>query len=1068
MKNSFSQSQQNQSNVEKTLSPSFGRRDFLRTTGLTATMLMSSRINVMAGPFSVTDFDKIIPANKKLSYEWINSLYARGQRLTATGADLKYIGMPINGICTGQVYLGGDGTLWRWNLDGSRDLKKETTKGPRYLDPDVSRSPMNQGFALQVAGREFTLDSKGFGKVVFTSQYPMATVDYADVSCPVDVQLQAYTPFIPLNRDDSSYPVIIMRYTIKNTSSSDQDVSIAGWIENISNKKSGKGAKGEKLCYYRELDDISTVECFARFGDSLASGFAETEIFADFEGGTYGAWTVEGEAFGQRPSKGADKEGVQKLSGMRGKGLANSWTGSDQLKGKLISPTFIVEKPYINFLIGGGAGKKLTATLWIDGQKVRSATGKKSDAMNWVSWSVKDLKGKRAQFEILDSSSMGWGHIEVDQIEFSTHVPTTKLASKLTQEADYGSIALGLIGADRPEIVDIARDQSNGTAVFQPKKDDLKDGVSHSRDFNEPGFASMGQRVNLAPGESKTIRFALSWRFPTTLHAPKFGKPNTKDKNHYATLWPTAADTADSVAAREEELHGTTQQWVNTWYDSTLPYWILERAFVPINCVQTQMGQRFVYQDGSEHYNFEEGVKCCPGNCTHVWHYAQGLARIFPQIERECRDKIEFGLGFDSKTGVMQHRYTAEKYGDAIDGNCGTILRVLRESQMTSDYSFLESIWGRVKIAMDHVIQKWDADEDGLLEGSQHNTLDEPWYGQVHWLINLYHAALKASAVMARQMNDVVVAQRYEAIVAKGAPAMVEMLWNEEFGYFVHIPGASNDQKHGSTKGCHIDQVLGDSWLHNLGIEPILPKDKIRQSLEALWKYNFTPDVGAFRKAMTNGRWYATAGDAGLVMCTFPHGKIEPKSGKKSYAGYLNECMTGFEWQVAAHMIWVGMTEEGLAIGKAIYDRYLPKDRNPYNEIECSDHYSRAMASYGVFTAICGFQYDGPQGKLAFGPRLTRKDFRAGFTAAEGWGSFSQKVTGGQQSASIDLRYGELALNEFALDQVVGTHATKVKAQIDDQLIETRFQTESGQYIVSFAETLRLKEGQTLLVDYLA
>ncbi|MGB7323557.1 MAG: hypothetical protein WBD31_01710 [Rubripirellula sp.] len=41
------------------------------------------------------------------------------------------------------------------------------------------------------------------------------------------------------------------------------------------------------------------------------------------------------------------------------------------------------------------------------------------------------------------------------------------------------------------------------------------------------------------------------------------------------------------------------------------------------------------------------------------------------------------------------------------------------------------------------------------------------------------------------------------------------------------------------------------------------------------------------------------AGDAGLLMCSFPFGKVEPKSGHKGYAGYLNECMTGFEWQVA-------------------------------------------------------------------------------------------------------------------------------------------------------------------------
>ena len=245
---------------------SIPRRGFIKATGLTAAMLMADRASVMAGPFAAEDFEQIIPSDKKLSKEWIASLYARGKPLTATGEDLKYIGMPINGICTGQVYLGGDGRLWYWNLDGTRD-SKHTGKGPRFTDPDTIHSPMDQGFALQVDSggekRVFTLDSKGFKDVVFTNRYPMARVTYADAACPVDVELEAYTPFIPLNRDDSSYPVIVMRYTIKNTTDRVQETAIAGWVENFSNFRSGKGKNGVRLSRYSQRDGLSAVECWA-------------------------------------------------------------------------------------------------------------------------------------------------------------------------------------------------------------------------------------------------------------------------------------------------------------------------------------------------------------------------------------------------------------------------------------------------------------------------------------------------------------------------------------------------------------------------------------------------------------------------------------------------------------------------------------------------------------------------------------------------------------------------------------------------------------------------------------
>ncbi|MDP4883977.1 MAG: non-lysosomal glucosylceramidase [Opitutales bacterium] len=1036
-----------------------GRRDFLRAGGLTAAMLMASRINVMAGPFSAADFDKIIPADKKLSADWIKSLYARGQALTATGADLKYIGMPINGICTGQVYLGGDGQLWHWNLDGAFDAKN-TGKGPRYLKPDVAHSPMSQGFALQVSGKTYTLDSKGFSNVTFTNQYPMATVDYSDSTCPVDVQLQAYTPFIPLNRDDSSYPVIVMRYKVSNSSSTDQEVDVAGWIENISNAKSRKGATDNKLAAYRQLEGISSVECSTSFGDGRSD--ADVEVFADFEGNNYKGWKVEGAAFGKRPS---GKSGGQKLTGVRGKSVANSYARSDKPTGKLTSPTFNINKPYINFLMGGGNDKEaLTVSLWIDGKLVRSTTGKDSDNMEWATWDVESFTGKKAHIEINDQASGGWGHIEVDQIEFSSHPGGSNESSKLKLAADYGAIALGLLGDESPTMVDLARSVPGHADIFQ-SGDVPESGASHSRAMNEPAYASLGSKLALKPGESKTVAFTLSWRFPNVVYSKRFGRiPGSLAKNHYATLWPTAASAAATVAQKETELHRATQTWVDTWYDSTLPHWFLERTFLTLDCVQTQMGQRLAVGEGDNFYDFDEGVKCCPGNCTHVWHYAQGLARIFPEIERECRDKVEYDRGFDPQNGSIRHRHFADRFGDAIDGNCGTILRVLRESQMTTDYSFLESIWDRVKLSMDHVIQKWDRDEDGMLAGAQHNTLDEPWYGQVHWLINLYHASLKASAVMARQMKQPAVAERYEGIVKKGAPAMVDLLWNEEFGYFIHKAPDDETQMHGSTNGCHIDQILGDSWLPNVGIDPILPKDKIKKSLQALWKYNFTPDVGAFRKAMTNGRWYAAAGDAGLVMCSFPNGKIEPKSGKPSYAGYLNECMTGFEWQVAAHMIWEGMLEEGLAIGKAIYDRYTPDKRNPYNEIECSDHYSRAMASYGAYIAACGYRYDGPEGKLAFGPRITPDDFRAAFTAAEGWGRFTQKVASGQHVAGIQLGYGRLQLKEFSLDKVSGVSASGAKVELDGKPVSAVFISDANAYTLKFNTDLMINSGQRLQV----
>ena len=109
------------------------------------------------------------------------------------------------------------------------------------------------------------------------------------------------------------------------------------------------------------------------------------------------------------------------------------------------------------------------------------------------------------------------------------------------------------------------------------------------------------------------------------------------------------------------------------------------------------------------------------------------------------------------------------------------------------------------------------------------------------------------------------------------------------------------------------------------------------------------------------------------------------------------------------------MLQEGLAIARAIHDRYHASRRNPWNEVECGDHYARSMASYGVFLAACGYEYHGPQGHLAFAPRLTPENFRAPVTTAEGWGTFSQKADGGKMKAEVALKWGKLRLKSLAL-----------------------------------------------------
>ena len=64
------------------------------------------------------------------------------------------------------------------------------------------------------------------------------------------------------------------------------------------------------------------------------------------------------------------------------------------------------------------------------------------------------------------------------------------------------------------------------------------------------------------------------------------------------------------------------------------------------------------------------------------------------------------------------------------------------------------------------------------------------------------------------------------------------------------------------------------------------------------------------------------------------------------------------EYQVAAHCIYEGLIDEGLAIVRGVRDRHDGAKRNPWNEFECGHHYARAMSSWSLILALSGYHYD--------------------------------------------------------------------------------------------------------------
>lgn len=1049
--------------------------------------------------------DRVIPEDKRLSSAWISSLTDRGEPETVTSdVGLSHIGMPVGGLFCGTVYLGGDGNLWLWDIFNDnrqgvmpRSLiwngaKIRSRDGASYVHPDIVQpSPfkdgfpegnqagekedanefagheqMVQGFAIKVGDQIRPLDRQGWEKVAFTGTYPIGVVDYTDKNAPVSVRLEAFSPFIPLNTNDSSLPCTVMSFTVRNCTAQPLSGTIGGWLKNAVCCNSGTGL-GMRVNKAEPSGKLPHVSMTAEESLQTVQAGREDLVLEDFERDDYGTWTVEGTAFGKAPLDNARIPPYMGNIGMHGSRAAVSHNvreggdvnAGDAHTGSLLSPEFTIDREYIRFLIAGGhkSGNaqegRTGIELLIDGKSVCSMTGNNSNLLHPAAFPVKNFMGKKGRLRIFDEARGGWGNIIVDEIVLSDlPAPSSR---PMKEEADFGSFCFALAKSGKGSGALAALPEKNmERALFG--MDGSQQSESSARFDRSKPLAGLTQEFTIPAWETVRIDFIIAWYFPnvylnTIGDAGRSGADGKKGLRHYASRFGNADDVALYVAGNMENLYGQTKLWRDTWYDSSLPFWFLDRTFANTSTLATTTCHRFT--DGR--FYAWEGVGACEGTCTHVWQYAQAPARLFPDIERVTRDRVDLGIGFRDESGSIGMR-AEHNMQSAIDGQCGRIMGMWREHTMSTDDSFLKSIWPRAKKAVQYVLDH-DGNGDGILDGAQENTLDAAWYGEIAWTSIEALGALKAGEEMALAMGDQDFSRQCRERREKGRKAIETDLFNGK--WFIQRQDKEHANKFGTYNGSFIDQLFGQSMAYQCGLGGLISSDKQKKALQSIWTNNFAPDLTEYLKHIRPlGRPYYIEGEGGTLMCTNALNEASPYGGNSWTHGYLNECMTGFEHQLASHMMLAGMTKEALAVTRAVHDRYAAVKRNPYNEIECSDHYARAMASYGTFLSACGYDYNGPEGKLGFNPVMSSEDFKAAFTTAEGWGTYAQKKQGFSWGASVALKYGQLTLRTLSL----AFPLKKVQVTVDGQPAPD-FKVEKGTLV--WKTPLTLKAGQIITVQ---
>ncbi|WP_291413325.1 GH116 family glycosyl-hydrolase [Actinophytocola sp.] len=291
--------------------------------------------------------------------------------------------------------------------------------GPHYAEPLTVRSPFAQGFTIRAQGQSRTFDADGFRDVRFVGQYPVGTIRYRDNDCPLEVTAEAFSPFIPLNVDDSTLPATTLSFTLRNRTSSAVAAEVVG-------------SSANPVCLTtRDQQPTELTATPFRKGRTTGVEFGarETEdadhdiVFEDWESGD--GWTVDGDAF--RIVTQAEIPGYMRRFGdllLSGTHFVTSHRigdpDPDGHQGTLTSREFTIERRYVAVSVGGGnRSGEVGVEVVVDGLVVAGATGHDSEPMIATMLDLGAHLGRTARIRIVDHAQGPWAHVNCDAIVFT-------------------------------------------------------------------------------------------------------------------------------------------------------------------------------------------------------------------------------------------------------------------------------------------------------------------------------------------------------------------------------------------------------------------------------------------------------------------------------------------------------------------------------------------------------------------------------------------------------------------------------------------------------------------------
>ena len=411
--------------------------------------------------------------------------------------------------------------------------------------------------------------------------------------------------------------------------------------------------------------------------------------------------------------------------------------------------------------------------------------------------------------------------------------------------AAYG-YALGVLGDDRIRTGGSLGD--NGEAWVT-----IAESLPPS-DNGDPG-SSVAADFTLNPGETKTVRFVLSW------YAPYW--PKTRTINMYHANFKSPLEVAEYLANEHTSLLTKVLAWQQAIYsEEALPDYLRD-ALVNILHLITK-DSSYIRLPGADPRDglltLVEAARTMPLReviCQAFWgDFA--ITYFFPELRLGTLRAIAAYQLDDGRIplqlGINEHDMPAYAH-PLVNGFLFTEM-VDRLWQRTGDDDVVREFYPTVKRAMRlHMTQS--VYNDGLVSydpitaprGQPYDSWD--WRGNASYTAGHWLCALRVAERMAKHVDDKTFAETCQDWIDRGSRAMEETLWNAEAQsyYTYNAPGT---EYRSDTVFSY--QLEGSFSCALLGLPEVFPENRLKAALDTIERLCVKPiSVGAANSMRPDG-----------------------------------------------------------------------------------------------------------------------------------------------------------------------------------------------------------------------